>query len=51
MTLLRQIGLLTAVFVVTAAVADLLGAANLGVALGIAQVVFAVALVAVLLRG
>ncbi len=51
MTLLRQIALLTAVFLITAAVADLLGAANLGVAFGIAQIVFAIALVAVLLRG
>ena len=51
MTLLRQIGLLVGVFVVTAALAELFGAANLGVSFGIAQIVFAIALVAVLLRG
>jgi hypothetical protein len=49
-TLLRQIALLVGIFLVTTAVADLLGAANLGVAAGIGQVVFAIALVAVLLR-
>ena len=50
MTLLRQIVLLLGVFVVTTAVASLLGAANLGVAAGIGQIAFAIALVAVLLR-
>jgi hypothetical protein len=41
---------LVAVFAVTAGVAKLAGAANLGVALGIGQIAFAVALVVVLLR-
>ena len=38
------------VFAVTAALAQLLGAANLGVALGIGQIAFAIAAVFVLLR-
>jgi hypothetical protein len=42
--------ILIAVFAVTAAIAELAGAANLGVALGIGQVAFAIALVVVLLR-
>jgi hypothetical protein len=42
---------LIAVFAVTAAIAELAGAANLGVALGVGQVAFAVALVVLLLRG
>jgi hypothetical protein len=46
-----DVGVLIAVFAVTAAVAELAGAANLGVALGIGQVAFAIALVVVLLRG
>jgi hypothetical protein len=46
-----DVTVLVAVFAVTVAVAELAGAANLGVALGIGQVVFAIALVVVLLRG
>jgi hypothetical protein len=46
-----DVGVLIAVFAITAAVAELAGAANLGVALGIGQVAFAIALVVVLLRG
>ena len=46
-----DVAILVAVFAVTAAVAELAGAANLGVALGIGQVAFALALVVVLLRG
>jgi hypothetical protein len=36
---------------VTAAIAELAGAANLGVALGVGQVAFAVALLVLLIRG
>ena len=46
----RQLLLLLLAFALGAAVAGLLGAANLGVALGVGQVTFAVALVWVLLR-
>jgi cobalamin biosynthesis protein CbiG len=49
--LARQIALLVGIFAVTTLVAELAGAANLGVSIGIAQVVFAIALVAVLMRG
>ena len=45
-----DVAILIAVFAVTAAIAELAGAANLGVALGIGQVAFAIALVVVLLR-
>lgn len=45
-----DLGVLTAVFAVTVGIAELAGAANLGVAIGIGQVVFAIALVALLLR-
>jgi hypothetical protein len=45
-----DVALLIAVFAVTAAIAELAGAANLGVALGVGQVAFAIALVVVLLR-
>jgi hypothetical protein len=45
-----EIAFLVAVFAVTALVAKVAGAANLGVALGIGQVAFVIALVAVLLR-
>ena len=45
-----DVAVLIAVFAVTAAIAELAGAANLGVALGIGQVAFAIALVVVLLR-
>jgi hypothetical protein len=45
-----DLAILTAVFAVTVGIAELAGAANLGVALGIGQVAFAVALVVLLLR-
>jgi hypothetical protein len=44
-------GIPLAAFAAVAVIADLAGAANLGTALGIGQVAFAVALVYVLLRG
>jgi hypothetical protein len=50
LSLLTQVALLVAIFVVTTLIADLAGAANLGVAAGIGQVAFAIALVALLLR-
>jgi len=46
----RQLLLLVLAFAVGVAVAELAGAANLGVALGIGQLTFAAALVWVLLR-
>jgi hypothetical protein len=46
---LAQVAILAAVFAVVSALAELLGAANLGTALGIGQIAFAIALVAVLL--
>ena len=49
--LARQIALLIAVVAVTTLVAELAGAANLGVSLGMAQVAFAIVLVAILSRG
>jgi hypothetical protein len=49
--LLRQIALLAAVFAVATVVAELAGAANLGVALGVGQIAFAIVLVALLVRG
>jgi len=45
-----DLAVLTALFVATVGIAELAGAANLGVAVGIGQVVFASALVALLLR-
>ena len=45
-----QIGFLVAVFAVVTLVAELAGAANLGVALGIGQIAFAIAVVYLLLR-
>ena len=47
---LADVLILLAVFGATAAVAELAGAANLGVAFGIGQIAFAVALVLLLLR-
>jgi hypothetical protein len=47
---LLDIAILAAVFAVAVALAELFGAANLGVSFGIGQVAFAVALVAVLTR-
>jgi hypothetical protein len=49
--LLPQIGLLLAIFFVVTAIAELFGAANLGVALGVGQIAFAIAVVWMLLRG
>jgi len=49
--LLIEIGILAAVFAATVAIAELAGAANLGVAIGVGQVTFGVVLVALLLRG
>jgi hypothetical protein len=48
--LLPQLALLIVVFAVTVGVAELAGAANLGVSFGIGQVVFAVTLVVLLIR-
>lgn len=45
-----DLAVLTAIFAATVGIAELAGAANLGVALGIGQVSFAIALVALLLR-
>jgi hypothetical protein len=45
-----DLGILAAVFAVTVGISELAGAANLGVALGIGQVAFAIALVVLLLR-
>ena len=45
-----DVALLTAFFAITVGVAELAGAANLGVALGIGQVAFAIALLVLLLR-
>ncbi len=45
-----QVAVLVVVFVVVTAVAELAGAANLGTALGIAQIAFMVTLVGLLLR-
>jgi hypothetical protein len=45
-----DVAVLVVVFAVTAGVAELAGAANLGVALGIGQIAFAVVLVVLLAR-
>ena len=44
-----DLGILAAVFAITVGIAELAGAANLGVAVGIGQVTFAIALVVLLL--
>jgi hypothetical protein len=49
--LLTDTAILTAVFAATVGIAELAGAANLGVAIGVGQVTFALVLVALLLRG
>jgi hypothetical protein len=49
-TLPLQAGLLVAVLAGTTALAELAGAANLGTALGIGQIAFAIVLVWLLLR-
>jgi hypothetical protein len=45
-----QVGILVAVFAVAVGIAELFGAADLGVAFGIGQICFAIVLVALLLR-
>ncbi len=45
-----DLAVLTAIFAATVGIAELAGAANLGVALGIGQVSFAIALVVLLVR-
>ncbi len=45
-----QLGLLTAVFAITVGIAELAGAANLGVSFGVGQVVFALVLLVLLIR-
>jgi hypothetical protein len=49
-SLLAQLALLLGVFAAAAAIAELAGAANLGTALGIGQIAFVLALIALLLR-
>lgn len=51
MTAPAAVGFPIAAFAAVTGVAELLGAANLGTALGVGQVAFAAALVYVLLRG
>jgi hypothetical protein len=48
--LAAKLGLLVAVFAIAAVIAELAGAANLGVALGVGQVAFAVVVVWLLAR-
>lgn len=50
MSLARQVAVLAVVLALVTAIALAAGAANLGTALGIGQIAFAVALVALLLR-
>lgn len=50
MTIPVQGVLLIAIFAATTAIAELAGAANLGTAMGVGQIAFAVALVTLLLR-
>jgi hypothetical protein len=45
-----DLGVLAVVFAVTVAIAELAGAANLGVALGVGQIAFTVALAVLLMR-
>lgn len=47
----RDIGILLLAFGAGVGIAELAGAANLGVAFGIGQIVFAIALVVLLTRG
>jgi len=47
----RDIAVLIAVFAVTAGIAELAGATSLGIALGVGQVAFALAVMVLLLRG
>lgn len=48
--MLRDLAILTAVFVAVTALAEALGAANLGTAAGIGQIAFMLGLLGVLLR-
>ena len=50
MPLAGQVALLAAVFAVTTLVAELVGAANLGTAMGIGQVAFAIVLLLLIVR-
>ena len=50
MSLAAQLGLLAAAFAGATVIAELAGAANLGVAIAFGQIAFAIALVALLLR-
>lgn len=45
-----QLAILTAIFIVATVAAELAGAANLGVAVGVGQVAFVIALVALMTR-
>jgi hypothetical protein len=47
---IAQAGILVAVFAATTLIAELAGAANLGVSLGIASIAFSIALVLVIVR-
>ena len=47
---IAQAGILVAVFAVTTLIAELAGAANLGVSVGIASIAFSIALVVVIVR-
>jgi hypothetical protein len=49
--LATQLAISTAAFAASALVAELAGAANLGIAFGVGQIVFAITLVYLLLRG
>ena len=48
---LRDLAVLLVAFGATVGIAELFGAANLGVAFGVGQIVFAIALVVLLTRG
>ena len=51
MSLAVKVAVLVVVFAAVTAVAELAGAANLGTAMGIGQIAFTIAVVALLLRG
>ncbi len=51
LSFLVQLAIVVGAFVVATALAELFGADSLGIAIGVGQVAFAIALVAVLLRG
>jgi hypothetical protein len=50
LSFVAQVGVLVAVFAVVSLIADLAGAANLGVALGIGVIAFAIALVVTIVK-